>query len=56
MRLARKVLRCEEVPPKTGDATLPARNTWTNGGVVRNAAAQAVADKGFDGVSFVEGH
>ena len=50
MRLASKVLRREEVPAEAGDATLPARETWTDGGVVRDAAAQAVADKGFDGV------
>ena len=54
VRLARKVLRREEVPAEAGDLPLPAREARTDGGVVRDAAAEAVADEGFDGVGFVE--
>ena len=54
VRLAWEVLRSEEVPAEAGDLAVPAGEPGTDGGVVGDAAAQAVADEGFDGVGFVE--
>ncbi len=54
VRLARNVVRREKVPAETGDATLPARETWTDGRVMRDAAAESVTDEGFDRIGFGE--
>ncbi len=54
VRLAREVLPREEVPAETGELPVLTGEARTDGGVVRDAAAEAVADEGFDGVGFVE--
>ena len=56
VRLARKVLRGEEVPAEAGDLAEPTGEAGTDGGVVGDAAAEPVANEGFDGVGFVEAH
>ena len=56
VRLAREVLRREVVPAEAGDLAVAPREARTDGGVVGDAAAEPVADEGFDGVGFVEGH
>ena len=54
VRLTREVLRGEVVPAEAGELAVPPREARTDGGVVRDAAAEPVADEGFDGVGFVE--
>ena len=56
VRLSAKVLRREEVPAEAGHSALPPRETRADGRVVRDAAAQPVADEGFDRVGLVESH
>ena len=54
VRLPREILWGEEVPAKARDLSVPARKPGPDSGVVRDAAAESVADEGFDGVGLVE--
>ena len=56
VRLAREVLPREEVPAEAGELPELTGEAWADGGVMRDAAAEPVADEGFDGVGFVEAH
>ena len=54
MALPPKVLGREVMPAETGDLTGPASEAGPHRGVVRDAAAESVANKGLDSVSFCE--
>ena len=54
--LAGEVMVGEVVPAEAGDLVVVSSEAGSGRGVIGNAAAEQVADKGFDGVGFVEGH
>ena len=56
VRLARDILLSEVVPAEAGNLPAAAGEARAGGSVVRDAPAQPIADEGFDGVAFSEGH
>ena len=54
LELAGEVLVGEVVPAEAGDLAGAASEAWAHGGVMRDAAAEKVADEGFYGVGFIK--
>jgi len=56
MGLTCKVLLSKEMPAESGELAMAPSKTGSDGGVMRDATAESIADEGFDCIRFVEAH